>query len=324
MCNHILKGTQNYRRSFSCQVNIIGAPVSFGQPKHGTDEGPEAIRSTGFIQTLEKLNWKPKDSGDIVFSSSGQTSEINGVKNVVQVSHSCEKIAKAVEESCSKFDRTIVLGGDHSLAIGSLSGHATAHPDVCVIWIDAHPDINTVKSSMSGNMHGMPFSFLIREMIQNESNNIKESLFRWIKGSVSASSFAFIGIRDVDEAEKNFLQTLSLTCFSADDVSKIGANEVMSRILDRINPDLKKPIHVSFDVDALDPQFASSTGTPVDQGLSLDDAISMAKIIQETKKLSVLDVVEVNPLIGSPEQVKQTCKSAHDVIVNFLGSCTSE
>jgi arginase len=252
------------------------------------------------------------------------TSDNEGVKNAIQVSESCEKIASSVSDSVQKFDKTTVLGGDHSLAIGSLSGHASIHSNLCVIWIDAHTDLNTMESSLSGNMHGMPLSFLIKEMIQNESNKKKivpSSLFRWIKGSVSASSVAFIGIRDVDDAEKNFLRNLSpsITCFSADDVSKIGAKEVMSRVLDRINPNLTRPIHVSFDIDVLDPIFATSTGTPVDKGITLQDAILMAKIVQETGKLSVLDVVEVNPTLGTSEQIKQTCKSAHDVIINFLG-----
>ena len=323
-------------RNVSSSVNIIGAPVAAGQPKRGTDLGPEAIRSSQFIASLERQGWTVKDSGDLIFPTVSSTvSESNkNVKNAEQVSESCEKLAKSVEDSVKKFDRTIVLGGDHSLAIGSISGHAASCSDLCVIWIDAHTDINTPESSLSGNMHGMPLSFLIREMNQeNESKKNKKmktslfsssTLFRWIKGSVSASSFAFIGIRDMDEAERNFLQTLSpsISVFSAEDVKKIGGKEIMSIVLKKINPNLKKPIHVSFDIDALDPVFASSTGTPVAAGISLEDAIAMGKVIAETERLSVLDLVEVNPLIGQPDEVKVTCKSAHDVIVNFLGSRT--
>lgn len=322
-------------RNISSNVNIIGAPLSAGQPKRGTDLGPEAIRSSQFIESLERQGWTVKDSGDLIFPSVSSTvsQSNNNVKNAEQVSESCEKLGKSVEESVKRFDRTIVLGGDHSLAIGSVSGHAASHPDLCVIWIDAHADINTPESSLSGNMHGMPLSFLIREMSQeNESKKNKKmktslfssSLFRWIKGSVSASSFAFIGIRDVDEAERNFLQTLSpsISVFSAEDVKKIGGKEIMSIVLQKINPNLKKEIHVSFDIDALDPVFATSTGTAVEAGISLEDAIAMGKVVADTDRLSVLDLVEVNPLIGQPDEVKVTCRSAHDVIVNFLGSRT--
>ena len=317
LSNNFRKKLQVLVRTYSCRVNVIGAPISSGQPKKGTEKGPQSIRSTGFIEKLKEKGWSVTDSGDLDFPTLS-TSSFNGVKNAEHVSTSCHKISDFVSCSVREYDRTIVLGGDHSLGIGSVSGHALSNPELCVIWIDAHPDIHTTHSSQSGNMHGMPLSFLIREMTGKKST-LPSSLFSWIKGSVSASSVAFIGIRDADEAENKFIQSLSISCFSSDDVMKLGGKEVISRVLDKINPGLKKPIHISFDIDSLDPKYASSTGTPVEKGIPLHDALEMGRVVCDSNMLSILDVVEVNPLIGDPEQVATTCNSAYQVIQSFIG-----
>lgn len=175
-------------------------------------------------------------------------------------------------------------------------------------------DINTIDSSPSGNMHGMPLSFLIKGI----NDSVASPFSDWLSSSfLEPSNLAFIGVRDIDEGEKKIIASLSpkILSFSANDVHKLGSGEVIARILDRFG---EKKLHVSFDVDSLDPTITPSTGTPVRDGLSLQDVLTIGEAVKKTKCLSVLDVVEVNPLIGSKDDVERTVKATEKVIVGFL------
>lgn len=149
----------------------------------------------------------------------------------------------------------LTLGGDHSIAMGSISGVARVHPDLCVLWVDAHGDINTPASTASGNMHGQPLSFMC-----GEAKTVPEPL-RWLKPWLVPQRLAYIGLRDVDVPEKEMLQRLDVKAFSMTEVDQLGIDEVMTRILRHFNsivPD--GPLHCSFDVDALDPTLTPATG----------------------------------------------------------------
>ena len=168
-------------------------------------------------------------------------------------------------------------------------------------------------------MHGMPVSFLLHEL-KNEREKNNDDHFKWLLPTISSGNFAYIGLRDVDKEEDELLASLKpqIMSFTASQVRNLGPKEVINRVISRINPNLDKYIHVSFDIDSLDPSIAPSTGTPVANGLTLNEAKVMATIIQRTQKLSVMDIVEVNPKIGSASDVLMTCISAKQVIQSFF------
>lgn len=351
------KWTVNYCATYSTKcISVIDVPFSKGQPKSGVEKGPEAIRSTNVIQELKETGFS------ICHTSLSESSLIHlgqcnvddnvtkDAKNISSVAQMAKVLCHQVEKDVMSSEKTIVLGGDHSIALGSIAGHSRAKGDICVIWIDAHAgeflllkqvinqvtqtfivilfpllyfcysihiDINTISSSESGNMHGMPVSFLLHQLKDKRINN---NYFNWLMPCISTGNFAYIGLRDVDKAEDELLLLLrpAITLFTSSLVRQLGPKEVINRVISRINPNLDKLIHVSFDIDSLDPSLAPSTGTPVDDGLTLEDVEIIGSIIQETKKLSVFDLVEVNPAIGTKDEVEKTKNSAKQVIRSFF------
>ena len=321
-------------------VGIIGAPFAKGQSKAGTDKGPAALRDGGLSGELQRLGWNVKDYGDLMLDtttsndefqienlelpSTTTTSDIkkHNVQHISSVANAVENLSEAVAAVIQDGRLPITLGGDHSLGIGSIFGHSRVVNELCVIWVDAHADINTLHTSKTGHMHGMPVSFLIKE-VSNGISRPAEILkyFHHIKPCVSARNFAYIGLRDLDDAETNILRQLEpqLTVYSIRDVDQLGIFEVTNRVLDRINPALKLPIHVSFDIDAVDEYFAPSTGTSVPGGLTIREAFCIGEQIAKTKRLSALDLVEVNPLIGSSHDVNRTVNCAINILLSFLG-----
>lgn len=307
-------------------ISVISAEFCKGQGKSGVELGPQAILSTGFIERLrqrgDQVDCSIVSEDDLMSVQASSSSSIMSkckVKNLASVIAFNNKLSHHVKEQVSSHDQTIVLGGDHSIAIGSISGHSSSHEQLCVIWIDAHADINTLSSSNSGNMHGMPVSFLLREM--NSKPSELHSRLNLPRACISSSNISYIGLRDVDQRESEMLVTMRppIMQFTCTLVKQLGPREVINRILSHINPNLDRMIHVSFDIDALDPSIAPSTGTPVAGGLTMEEAIIIGQVVQQTNKLSVLDVVEVNPQIGDEKDVQVTLNGAQQVIRAFIG-----
>uniref|UniRef100_A0A8C0IXS5 Arginase n=1 Tax=Chelonoidis abingdonii TaxID=106734 RepID=A0A8C0IXS5_CHEAB len=224
----------------------------------------------------------------------------HNAKNPRTVGRANEKLASAVEEVKKDGRTCLVVGGDHSLAIGSISGHAKTEP---VIWFDAHADINTPLTSLSGNMHGQPVAFLLKELKVSGVPG-----FEWLKPCLSAEDIVYIGLRDVDDAEQPTFpkdrqeQTLSLNIISPQKINK------------------KKPIHLSFDVDGLDPPLTPATGTPVPGGVTLREGIYVAEQLYKTGLLSAVDTVEINPRLGkTQEEVDSTVNTAVSIILSGFG-----
>lgn len=204
----------------------------------------------------------------------------------------------------------LTLGGDHSIAIGTISGTAKAvrerlGREMAVIWVDAHADINTPETSDSGNIHGMPVSFLT-----GLASDEKDKPFGWLESDqkISPAKLVYIGLRDVDRGEKKILRENNIKAFSMHDIDRHGIGKVMDMALGWIGQDT--PIHLSFDVDALDPMWAPSTGTPVRGGLTLREGDFIAECVHGTGSLVALDLVEVNPSLeehGAQETVRAGC-----------------
>jgi len=198
------------------------------------------------------------------------------------------------------------------LAMGTISGTLDTYPDACVIWIDAHADINTSDTTDTGNIHGMPVSFLL-----GLGSKVPE--FSWVKSSLRPDRIVYIGLRDVDAGEKRILKENNIKAFSMHEVDKYGIGKVVEMALDHVNPNRDRPIHLSFDVDALDPTVAPSTGTPVRGGLTFREGHYICEAIYETGLLVALDLMEVNPSLEDEESVKQTVAVGCSLVRSALG-----
>lgn len=303
------------------RVGIVGIPFSKGQPKSGTECGPDVMRNAGLTKRLTNYGCDVKDHGDVEFDENDEIFTIDdvagNVKNPRTVAAVSRKTATMVAKSVREDGRCLTLGGDHSIAIGTIIGHARVNPDLCVLWIDAHADINTPLTSDSGNIHGMPLAFLVKELAPYVP---KLPGFEDLKPCLSVKNIAWIGLRDVDKGERKIIEKFNMTAFSMQEVDKFGINEVVRRALDAIDPHCNRPIHVSFDVDAMDPTLAPSTGTPVVGGLSIRESFYIAEEVASTGRLTVVDIAEVNPGLGDPKDVKVTIDTTLGVVERFYGN----
>ncbi|XP_029808191.1 arginase-2, mitochondrial isoform X2 [Suricata suricatta] len=298
-------------------VAVIGAPFSQGQKRKGVEHGPTAVRDAGLMKRLSSLGCHLKDFGDLSFTPVPKDDLYNNlIVNPRSVGLANQELAEVVSRAVSGGYSCVTVGGDHSLAIGTISGHARHCPDLCVIWVDAHADINTPLTTSSGNLHGQPVSFLLREL-QDKVPQLPG--FSWIKPCVSSPSIVYIGLRDVDPPEHFILKKYDIQYFSMRDIDRLGIQKVMEQTFDLLLGK-QRPIHLSFDIDAFDPTLAPATGTPVVGGLTYREGMYITEEIHNTGLLSALDLVEVNPqLAASEEEAKATAGLAVDVIASSFG-----
>uniref|UniRef100_A0A5K3ES52 Arginase n=1 Tax=Mesocestoides corti TaxID=53468 RepID=A0A5K3ES52_MESCO len=297
-------------------VGVVGAAFNKGQDKDGVQNGPATLRGGGLQEALNATGAKVTDYGDVTQPIANEPDKILNCSNQRALIKSTLEIAEAVEKSVSENDLTLILGGDHSLGTGSITGHFRAYPNSFVVWVDAHADINTPEASESSHTHGMPLAFIVKE-----TNQLVPQVqgFEKIKPALAASQLIYIGLRDVDKTELKFLKEFSITYFDMHDVKKLGIECVMDivlRIIAERRPHCK--IHLSFDIDALDPSFAPSTGTPVPGGLTLKEGKYICRTLAQTGQLKSMDMAEVNPALGSPEDVKTTVESATELLKSAL------
>ncbi|XP_011230426.1 arginase-2, mitochondrial isoform X2 [Ailuropoda melanoleuca] len=298
-------------------VAVIGAPFSQGQKRKGVEYGPAAVREAGLMKRLSSLGCRLKDFGDLSFTPVPKDDLYkNLIVNPRSVGLANQELAEVVSRAVSSGYSCVTVGGDHSLAIGTISGHARQCPDLCVIWVDAHADINTPLTTSSGNLHGQPVSFLLREL-QDKVPQLPG--FSWIKPCISSPSIVYIGLRDVDPPEHFILKNYDIQYFSMRDIDRLGIQKVMEQTFDLLIAK-QRPIHLSFDIDAFDPTLAPATGTPVVGGLTYREGMYITEEIHNTGLLSALDLVEVNPqLAASEEEAKATASLAVDVIASSFG-----
>lgn len=312
----------NVRFASGKAVGIIGVPFDKGAGTRGADLGPQALRHAGLLDELRHMSadMDVKDYGNIhyeVFKASGR--RINNLNHLEHVAACNEALAHKIKEIMSDNRLPVTLGGDHSLAIGSITGVLkTVKPEnVCVLWIDAHIDLNTNSTSPSGNMHGMPVSLLVQELRPQWPTL---PVLEWCKAQLSLKNFSWIGLRSIDYDERIMMEKYGINYFDMRDIEKLGIEKVVKQALEAINPSGEKSLHVSFDIDALDPLYANSTGTPVAGGLTLREGVFVMEEAYRTGKLSSLDLVEVNPSLGDAKDVTNTISAAKLLIQAALGS----
>ncbi|KAF2807963.1 Ureohydrolase [Mytilinidion resinicola] len=295
-------------------LGLVAVGFSGGQTKAGVDAAPMALIEAGLIQQLEEdLDFSVTYDGQVHSYTDIMPKEDPDYRNMKKpraVSAVTRALSQQVYEHAKSGKFVLTLGGDHSIAIGTVSGTAKAArerlgKEIAVIWVDAHADINTPETSGSGNIHGMPVAFLTGLATEKD-----EDIFGWIQDDqrINVKKLVYIGLRDIDRGEKKILKEHGIKAFSMHDIDKHGIGRVMDMALGWIGSDT--PIHLSFDVDAIDPMWAPSTGTPVRGGLTLREGDFIAECVAETGSLIALDLVEVNPSLdikGASDTVRAGC-----------------
>ncbi len=278
-------------------VKIIGAPMVLGQPLLGVNKGPSFLRKKKLISKLKKLNWRVNDTGDLKFPKSKKKDPI--MKKIYGIANNSYPVGKGNYKLYKKAYNyhkddvfTLVLGGDHSVAIGSIAAALKANPNIGIIWIDAHADINTPNTSPSGNIHGMPLAFLM--------HLIKPSLvpgFKWLEKipKLRPEQISFISLRDVDPGEIKTIKKLGIQAFSMYHIDLYGISGVMDKIFKHQG---NRKLHMSYDIDAVDPLKAPATGTTAPNGLTVREAHYIAKAVNNTGNLKSMDIVEINPKLN--------------------------
>ena len=299
------------------ELGVVAVDFSGGQCKPGVDAAPNALISAGLLEQLRHdLGYDLHGDSDVhsyndYIPKGVPDPDYRGMKNPLSVSAVTETLSSRVYAQAKEGRFVLTLGGDHSIAIGTISGMAKAirerlaGKDIAVIWVDAHADINTPETSDSGNIHGMPVAFLT-----GLAETDRKDMFGWLQSDqlISVNKLVYIGLRDVDRGEKQILRENGIRAFSMHDIDRHGIGRVMEMALAHIGSDT--PIHLSFDVDALDPQWAPSTGTPVRGGLTLREGDYIAECVHETGQLIAMDLVEVNPSLeekGASETIRAGC-----------------
>ena len=285
-------------------IRIIGAPVDLGQSHRGVDMGPSAIRYAGLLSRLRELGYTVTDEGNIQVRVRDSLSEENLLKEITTACETTYQLArKAIEDNC----KPIFLGGDHSISIGTIGG--ISHNDaVGVIWIDAHGDFNTPQTSTSGNIHGMSLSVLA-------GNGLPELVNIGRKGAkIKPGNVVLIGVRSLDQKERENLKKSGITVYTMRDIDEEGMNVIARKTLMRLNH--LSRIHVSLDIDSLDPVAVPGVGTPVSGGLTYREAHLLMEVISDSGQVSSMDIVEINPII---DHCNQTAKTAVDLAVSLFG-----
>lgn len=288
-------------------VDVIGVQMDLGASKRGVSMGPTAIRYGGLCAGLQRLGFKVSDLGDIVPAPAGATQE--NMRNYEQVMGVNRRLYAMVSHSLAQDHLPVVLGGDHSIAAGSISASARHYGSIGVIWIDAHGDWNNETSTLTGNMHGMPFSAVCGHGPNCMVDFGETPVFVDVKHCVQ------IGGRDIDDIERRRMKQAGLTVFPINVIDKLGMEQVMRQAI-HIAGTGTKGIHLSFDVDAIDPQAAPGTGTIVHSGLTVREAFLAVESLAESQKLLSIDMVEVNPIL---DERNKTAILASELIQSALG-----
>ena len=291
---------------------MIGAPLDLGAGRRGVDMGPSAIRYAELEQQLaDKLGVRVTDAGNVI-SPVVETTEMGDehARYLSQILDLCDRLARLVAEVDGRGALPLVLGGDHSVALGSLVGMAQARGGPGgVVWIDAHGDLNTPATSPSGNVHGMVLAAAL--------DRAGEAFRRagWPLPAVAPGKVALVGVRSLDDGERELLQTLGAKVFTMSEIDRIGVEPCMREAIAHAGG--AAFLHVSFDMDVVDPDQAPGVGTPVKGGLSYREAHLAMETVAESGQLDSLDVVEVNPIL---DRENATGELAVELVASALGA----
>lgn len=291
-------------------IRVIGVPMDLGADRRGVDMGPSAIRYAGLADAFDALDYGATDIGDldVVHPELGDPDSIEPstgrAKYLAEVRELCVQLEETVAETLADGTFPLVLGGDHSIAIGSVRGSAR-DGDIGVVWFDAHGDFNTPATTPSGNVHGMPLAALLGRGAFSDVD--------WTTAPINPENIALVGVRSLDASERKALRDSDITVFTMSDIDERGATAVTEEALSIANA--ADGVHVSLDLDWLDPQEAPGVGTPVRGGVTYREAHAAMEVIADAN-LRSLELVEVNPIL---DQHNQTAELAVELTASALG-----
>jgi arginase len=277
-------------------VRIIGVPMDLGAGRRGVDMGPSAIRAANLHARIKDLGYKVQDAGNVfTVEPEERKPKDPRVKYIDEVLAACKDLADRVDRAVREEATPIVLGGDHSVAIGTQAGLARSSRRRGLLWFDAHADFNTHETSPSGNIHGMPVSAILGMGHERLAN------FDSPGPKLDARNVVYIGLRSVDRQEAEILTDSRVTYYTMRDIDQMGMAKVMDEALQKVSKGVDQ-VHLSFDLDVVDPRWAPGTGTTVQGGLTWRESHLAMEMLSDAGLLSSLEFVEVNPLLDTGNQ----------------------
>lgn len=287
------------------KISILGVPMDLGAGRRGVDMGPSALRLARLAPTLRKLGHEVLDLGNVpvpIAETSELTSGLPYADVIAATSRATYELCRSLPD-----DRFVIaIGGDHAISMGTVAGLADGKR-TGLVWVDAHADINTPESSPSGNIHGMPVAHLL---------GLGDERFTsiWGGAAIRPEDLVYIGLRSVDEPERELLRELGVLAFSMKEIDRLGLARVAAKTVEHL-ADLER-VHVSFDADVLDPSLAPGVGTPVAGGLTYREAHLLMELLADSGTVTSLDLVEVNPIL---DRSNQTAQVLVEIAASLLG-----
>lgn len=297
-------------------IRIVGIPMDLGQERRGVDMGPSAVRYAGLMERLQTLGYTVQDAGNILVPDRDQAqvqahewieTSCGGMRHLPEVVAACRRIYEVAKECAATPEIPIFLGGDHSMAIGTVGGSASSGP-LGLIWIDAHGDFNTPETSPSGSIHGMPVAALTGRGCEDLVNLGHEG------PKMQPENIVMIGVRDLDPGERAALLSSGIHVYTMREIDELGMGTVARQTLDHLRA--LPRLHISLDMDSIDPGVTPGVGTPVPGGMSFREAHLLMEILAESGKVDAVDVVEINPIL---DHGNATAEMAVALVASLLG-----
>jgi len=288
-------------------VAVIGAPLDLGQSRRGVDMGPSATRYAGLDAQLRRLGYETENLGNLHIPDRDTLPAEGGMAYLEPAVEACRCVYDTARDAVARGNFPLFLGGDHSLAVGTIGGVTEEEP-VGVLWIDAHADMNTPETSPSGNLHGMPLAALLGYG-RDEMVNLGRKGPKLQPGDV-----VLIGLRSIDPGERDLIRKTGVGVYTMRELDERGVSVVLREALVRLAH--RRRLHVSFDMDVLDPSEAPGVGTPVSGGLTYREAHLLMEIVAESGRVASAEVVEINPIL---DHENETARLACGLISSLLG-----
>jgi arginase len=312
--NHSSGSVATRKPKVAKRVDLFGVPMDLGGFRRGTDMGPSAIRIAGLEEKLEQLGYDVKDGGDFHVESR-ETTRMGDARSKYarEIARCCEQLRRKVRASLAKGRRPLVLGGDHSIAIGTVAGVAGHHRErgepIGLIWVDAHGDMNSPATSPSGNVHGMPLGVLLGWGTPELVN------LGGFAPKVKPEHTVLIGIRDLDVGERDLVKKSGALVFTMKEVDQFGMSEVARRAIERVTYGTAG-FHLSVDLDGIDPMVAPGVATAVNGGLDFREAHLLMELVADSRRLLSMEVVELNPVLDTQNR---TAEFAVGLVLSAFG-----
>lgn len=290
------------------KVSILGIPLDMGASTVGTRLGPDSIRLTGLVDELEKLGYEVSDLGNLDIENRNKKLKFKSNRtNEDKLIPELEKINREINKIYSTKSFPLILGGDHSLVLPSFKAFMKNHENSGLIYIDAHADINTEKTSPTGNVHGMPIAALMG-LCDDKLNNIGGNYI------LNPKNLVYIAIRDIDKGEEEIIRENNIKYFPMSDIENYGIEKVVNMALDYLES--TSSIYLSFDIDSMDCDIAPGTGVPVRGGLDYNQARLILSLFGKEEKIKGFELVEVSPTL---DDKNKTSEIAKELILAFFG-----